>query len=63
MKTMRVTTYFEADEAEIVIAFLSEVQDALWQQYCEEIFANHQADLTEDRQIDLDLDFDDPVPF
>jgi hypothetical protein len=61
MKTMKVTTYLNADEAEIIITFLSEIQDALWQQYHEEIFAAHQTELTADCQ--LDLDFDDPIPF
>jgi len=63
MKTLKMTTYFNADDAELVIGFLTEMQDALWQYYGEEILVQHQREAIARKNQQLDLDFDDPVPF
>lgn len=66
MKTTRLTTYWTADEADTVVAFLDELRDSLWESYGEKITEmrrnavtrterdTHQAELLFD---DGDIDF------
>ncbi len=37
MKTTRLTTYWSAEEADTVVAFLDELRDTLWECYGEQI--------------------------
>ena len=64
MKTLRLRTYWDADDAHLVISFLDELRDLLWDSYGDEIIATHQnladAAAQNDRQTDL---FDDKIEF
>ncbi len=63
MNTIRLRTYWDADDAHLVISFLDELRDLLWESYGDEIKAMHQnlADAAQnDRQTDL---FDDKIEF
>ena len=64
MNTIRLRTYWNADDAHLVISFLDELRDLLWESYGDEIIAMHQS-LAEDAarnngQTDL---FDDKIEF
>ena len=64
MNTIRLRTYWNADDAHLVISFLDELRDLLWESYGDEIVAMHQ-NLAEDaaqndRQTDL---FNDKIEF
>ena len=65
MKFSQLTTYWEAEEAHAVIAFLDELRDLLWATYGDHIVQNLQNTtpkrvLTEEQ---LDLNFGDKIPF
>jgi len=61
----QLVTHWHPDEAHSVIEFLDELSALLWKVYGEEIISNQQAEFEHHRQQDeqLNLDFDDPIPF
>ena len=63
MKTVKVTTWLDPEEVERFLGFLSDLQDALWRHYGEDIIARHQEALRQEQKRQLTLDWDDPVPF
>lgn len=63
MKTVKVTTWLDPEEVERFLGFLSDLQDALWRYYGDDIMALHQEALRQEQNRQLDLDLDDPVPF
>ena len=70
MKITQLKTYWDAGDAQMVIAFLDELKDVLWAAYGEEIIAMHvknadnenvTGEVHDDRQTDLE--FDDKIEF
>ena len=63
MKITRLTTYWTADEADSVMAFLDELRDTLWECYGEQITEMRRNALTgterDTRQAELLFDDDD----
>jgi hypothetical protein len=66
MKVSKLYTYLDADDAFAIISFLGEVQDLLWQAYGDRIIENqtkHKARPLQFPDDQLELDFDDRIPF
>lgn len=64
MKAIPLRTYWDADDAHLVISFLDELRDLLWESYGDEIVALHQKLAEEAAQNDCQTDlFDDKVEF
>ena len=61
MKLSQIKTHWTADEAYLVISFLDELRDLVWESYADEIIAAEQARVDEARQTDLV--FDDDIEF
>lgn len=61
MKLSQIRTHWTADEAYLVISFLDELRDLVWESYGEEIIAAEQARVEASRQTDLV--FDDDIEF
>ena len=61
MKLSQIKTHWTADEAYLVISFLDELRDLVWESYADEIIAAEQARVDEARQTDLM--FDDDIEF
>ena len=61
MKLSQIKTHWTADEAYLVISFLDELRDLVWESYGDEIIAAEQARVDEARQTDLV--FDDDIEF
>jgi hypothetical protein len=63
MKITRLTTYWSADEADTVVAFLDELRDTLWESYGDQITEMRRNTLTtrerDTRQAELLFDDDD----
>lgn len=66
MKITRLATYWTADDAHLVISFLDELRDLLWEAYGSDICeaqrndAERMAEVIDTRQIDLPFpDIDD----
>lgn len=62
MKINRLTTYWSAEEADTVVAFLDELRDTLWECYAEQITEMRRNALTrterDTRQAELLFDDD-----
>ncbi len=60
MKLSQLKTYFEPDEAYLIISFLDELKEVLWETYGAEIIEQQQANKNtsnhDDRQWPLELD-------
>jgi len=61
MKLTQLRTYWDADDAYCVIAFLDELRDALWDMYGDEIIEAQQATHLASNQTELS--FDDDIEF
>ncbi len=65
MKITRLRTHWDAEEAYMVIEFLTELNDLLWQTYGDKII-EHQQSLAEAAYLEshqTKLPFDDPIEF
>lgn len=65
MRLTQLTTYWDADDAHLVITFLDELRDVLWATYGEEIIEMRQT-ASESNQGDVesfDPDCDDEITF
>lgn len=66
MKITQLITHWQPDEALATIQFLDELRDLLWRTYGEEIIQNQMENLDHpkpNREEQLDLRFDDRIPF
>lgn len=61
----RLSTHWDADEAYIVIAFLDELRDQLWETYGEQITEMLQQADTNPQQADqqVEINFNDDIEF
>ena len=65
MKITRLTTYWTAEDADTVMAFLDELRDTLWECYGEQIIDMRQNALarTEGDTAQTELALDDDIDF
>jgi len=65
MKITRLTTYWTADEADTIVAFLDELRDTLWETYAEQIIEMRRNAImrTETNTNQGELAFDDDIDF
>jgi len=65
LKTNRLRTYWNADDAHLGIGFLDELRDILWATYGDGIITLHRDRAEQARLQDaqLDLPLDDPIEF
>ncbi len=65
MKITRLTTYWTADQADTVVAFLDELRDLLWETYGEQIIEMHRNTTpgTESDAGHSEPAFDDKIDF
>lgn len=65
MKVTKLYTYWDAGDAQLVISFLDDLRDLLWEVYGEEIIEMHQTLADEKKQHDSpdDSPFDDQIEF
>jgi hypothetical protein len=65
MKVIKLTVYWDAADAQLVISFIDELRDLLVDTYGDEIVEMHRQ-LVQDNTLDegqTDLPFNDPVDF
>ena len=65
MKVMKLPAYWNAADAQLIIAILDELRDLLADTYGDEIIEMHQR-MTENNTLDdgqTELPFDDPIEF
>ena len=66
MQLSQLRTYWNADDAQLIIAFLDELRDTLWATYGAEIIKHQQEEnqrkADNNRQLSL-LDWDDTMDF
>ena len=65
MKVIKLTVYWDAADAQLIISFIDELRDLLVDTYGDEIVDRHRQ-LVQDKTLDedqTDLPFNDPVEF
>jgi NTP pyrophosphatase (non-canonical NTP hydrolase) len=63
MKTLRITTYWTAEEADCIYQLLDELKSVVWENYGEEILEMHRAIQVEQQTNNEIEDFNDELPF
>lgn len=65
MKLTQLRTHWNAGDASIVLEFLDELKDILWEAYGEEIIKMHRTEKTDNIQNNgqTELPFDDRIEF
>ena len=62
MKTLKITTYWSAEEADCMYELLDELKEAVWAAYGEEILKMHQEMRDEKSEVQCE-DFNDEIQF
>lgn len=63
MKTLRITTYWSAAEADCIYQLLDELRVAIWQQYGEEITQMYEEIKLEQQKGDESSQLNEELPF
>jgi len=62
MKTLKITTYWSAEEADCIYQLLDELKEAVWAAYGEEILKMHQEMRDEKAEVQCEY-FNDEIQF
>ena len=62
MKTLKITTYWSAEEADCIYQLLDELKEVIWQAYGEEILQMYQ-EMRDGKAEKQDDDFNDEIEF
>jgi len=63
MKTLKITTYWTADQADCVYQLLGELRSELWEHYGDEIVKMYETIRVEQRQREGSVEVNHELPF
>ena len=63
MKTLKITTYWTADQADGVYQLLGELRSELWEHYGDEIVKMYETTRVEQRQHEDNVEVNHELPF
>jgi hypothetical protein len=63
MKILKITTHWNAEDAELVYQLLDELKEAIWLNYGQEITQINQHRHEQQQNHEIDDEFNDDIPF